>query len=529
MRVLATGLVIGVMLSLVTMLTPAPSSATYTMICSGFADCKAKGYKTYDYQNQMSTMWWRMYAGRNCVNYAAWRMVRAGLPNVRPWTGSGNGENWGNANSAITDNDPMVGSVAWWDSNQGGASSYGHVGVVERVVSASEIWVSESNWGSDFSWRVIYKGDNRWPTGFIHFKDQAVEVTRAPVITASPKVGERVRLDKGRYTRKATTNVSWYVNGRQVSGATGTSFTPGPKKLGKTITAKVGAKAAGFASVTAEAPGAAVAKGDLSVASVPAITGNPQVEEKLTVAGAEFSPPATGQRVQWFADGEPITGATEATLTLARAQADAMITVAVTGRRGKAYRPQTTSSAVVGPVLAPQIQVTQPATVAGTPHLGVPLTVEPGAFEPSSAVPRYRWLRDGEKITGAVTDRYTPTAADVGHTLAVRVILERSKYLPISTIYDLPGQVTTDARLTLRPRGRKDAVLVRASVEAPGVPSVSGKAIVRVGSQSETVDIVDGQIRVRIPVVTGQRKVTVTYAGTSLILGAKLSTTVTVS
>ena len=40
-------------------------------------------------------MYWRMYAGHNCTNYAAYRMVKAGLPNTRPWSGGGNATYWG--------------------------------------------------------------------------------------------------------------------------------------------------------------------------------------------------------------------------------------------------------------------------------------------------------------------------------------------------------------------------------------------------------------------------------------------------
>ena len=84
-------------------------------------------------------MWWRMYSGHNCTNYAAYRMVHSGLPNTRPWTGSGNATNWGSAMSRITNSTPAVGSVAWWRAGVRPAGRSGHVAYVERVVSANEI------------------------------------------------------------------------------------------------------------------------------------------------------------------------------------------------------------------------------------------------------------------------------------------------------------------------------------------------------------------------------------------------------
>src|ERR671912_95046 len=59
-------------------------------------------------------MYWRMYSGHNCTNYVAYRLIENGMPNVRPWDGSGNATNWGVAMSRITDSTPTVGSVAWW-------------------------------------------------------------------------------------------------------------------------------------------------------------------------------------------------------------------------------------------------------------------------------------------------------------------------------------------------------------------------------------------------------------------------------
>ena len=37
-----------------------------------------------------ATSYWRMYTGHNCTNYAAYRMVKSGMANVRPWSGRPN-------------------------------------------------------------------------------------------------------------------------------------------------------------------------------------------------------------------------------------------------------------------------------------------------------------------------------------------------------------------------------------------------------------------------------------------------------
>ena len=77
------------------------------------------------------------------------------MPNERPWSGSGNAINWGTEMRRITDDQPMVGAVAWWRANVPGAGSVGHVAYVERVVSRRKIVISEDSWGGDFHWKTI--------------------------------------------------------------------------------------------------------------------------------------------------------------------------------------------------------------------------------------------------------------------------------------------------------------------------------------------------------------------------------------
>ena len=71
------------------------SLATSTYLCSGYAECQAAGYGNAGYRQASSTTYWRMYAGHNCTNYVAYRLIQSGMPDVRPWEGSGNASNWG--------------------------------------------------------------------------------------------------------------------------------------------------------------------------------------------------------------------------------------------------------------------------------------------------------------------------------------------------------------------------------------------------------------------------------------------------
>ena len=151
---------LGVALALATLplvAPPAPAQASYIALCSGYTGCRDAGYSNAGYSSSSSHMYWRMYGGHNCTNYAAYRMVKAGMPDSRPWSGGGNAENWGHAMAFLTDDTPKVGSVAWWDANVYPVGSSGHVAYVEKVVSSSEIWISDDNWGGDFHWHRVTK------------------------------------------------------------------------------------------------------------------------------------------------------------------------------------------------------------------------------------------------------------------------------------------------------------------------------------------------------------------------------------
>ena len=143
-----------------------PVARSMSLLCSGYTACASKGMGNGGYQAVNDQMFWRMYSGHNCTNYAAYRMVHSGLPNSRPWSGEGNASNWGHAMASITDGVPTVGAVAWYDKYVRPAGSAGHVAYVERVISPDEIIISQDSWGGDFSWARITKTSG--PVSYTH-------------------------------------------------------------------------------------------------------------------------------------------------------------------------------------------------------------------------------------------------------------------------------------------------------------------------------------------------------------------------
>ena len=63
-------------------------------LCTGYAACAEAGYFNAGYARVSDKMYWRMYSGHNCTNYAAYRMVKCCLSYERPWSGGGNASQW---------------------------------------------------------------------------------------------------------------------------------------------------------------------------------------------------------------------------------------------------------------------------------------------------------------------------------------------------------------------------------------------------------------------------------------------------
>lgn len=157
----------------------AAGAAMSYRICQGWANCDHMGFDSYGYGAHQGTMYWRMYPGDNCTNYAAYvesTVYHVAAPNYL----LGNGGQWAanaKGHGVVVDGTPAVGAVAEWNGGNPGIPSPGHVAVVEEVgPRGAWIIVSQQNiWGdyNGYEWRYIKKGSNvweSWPDNFIHFK-----------------------------------------------------------------------------------------------------------------------------------------------------------------------------------------------------------------------------------------------------------------------------------------------------------------------------------------------------------------------
>ncbi|GAB3875887.1 CHAP domain-containing protein [Terrabacter terrigena] len=250
-------------------------SAEWIVLCTGYDPCQTAGYPNSGYTTNATTSWWRQSTGHNCTNYVAYRLVQNGLPNVKPATLSGNAYNWGPAFADRTNDDPAVGSVAWWNTS---FSATGHVAYVERVVSADEILVSEDNWGGDFRWRKVTRTGGKWPNGFIHLKDQGATVVDTDVyraVTPTRVLDTRTGLGAPAAKVAAGASIAVQVGGRAgvPTGGVGTAV------LNVTVTAPA---AAGYLT---SYPSGAVRPGSRSVSYASGATISELVPARLGTDG----------------------------------------------------------------------------------------------------------------------------------------------------------------------------------------------------------------------------------------------------
>ena len=287
------------------------------------------------YARASGTMWWRMYSGHNCTNYAAYRMVRAGVPNTRPWSGSGSAANWGTAMASITDRAPAVGAVAWWKAGAPSAGSSGHVAYVERVVSGEEIIVSQDSWGGDFSWARVTRTSTGWPSGFIHFADVPLVNTVRPVIDGRARVGSRLTASTGTWRPSGvSTAYQWRAGGVNIAGATGPTLRLTPARLGRRIRVRVAAAALGYPTTTVGSERTtAVRPGVISNTAAPTVTGEARVDSTLTVTPGSWDPVPGSVSYQWLADGKPLEGEREESLKVDSAQGGSSLSATVTAHR----------------------------------------------------------------------------------------------------------------------------------------------------------------------------------------------------
>ncbi|MGA8978911.1 MAG: CHAP domain-containing protein [Pedococcus sp.] len=177
----------------ITALAASPSHAGAATLSR---ECKASSISCISFSGYAGRSVWGYpvnSTGNNCVNYAAYRLMKNG---VKQQSAMGSGGSW--ATSARSrgirvDTTPATGSIAQWNYGSHYAPGNGHVGYVEEVTS-SYIVVSDSAWSGYSSRMTIPRGDANWPSNFLHFKDQPYQPPKSGSFVKVRENGQVYRL-----------------------------------------------------------------------------------------------------------------------------------------------------------------------------------------------------------------------------------------------------------------------------------------------------------------------------------------------
>ena len=138
-----------------------------------------------------------------------------------------------------------------------------------------------------------------------------------PTITGTAQVGQLLTATAGTWNPSGvTTAFQWVAGGVDVSGATGSTYTPVAADVGKVITVRVTASKSGYTSANAtSAATATVVAGTIANVTVPTISGTAKVGQLLTATAGTWNPSGVATTFQWPAGGLDVSGATASTYT----------------------------------------------------------------------------------------------------------------------------------------------------------------------------------------------------------------------
>jgi len=130
---------------------------------------------------------------------------------------------------------------------------------------------------------------------------------------------------------------------------------------------------------------------------------------------------------QWLRNGQAIDGATSGSYTITAADVNQAISLQVTLTM-TGYTTATATSASVTPTSGTMTVPT--LTLDDDLMVGHQVTME--ISNPNNYQLTWQWLRDGQAISGATSNSYTPQAADVGHAISVSLTVSAPGYTPVT-------------------------------------------------------------------------------------------------
>ena len=342
--------------------------------------------------------------------------------------------------------------------------------------------------------------------------------TRAPTVVGIAQVGVPLTATKGAWTPRASVAYQWAVGGIEVSGATAKSFTPRPQDVGEPVSVEILASRDGYlTALVPSQPTTFTLPGLIHSTKAPVVRGKPMVGHTLHASAGSWSLGGVTLAYQWYAGTGRIKDATGPSYQPTASEAGQPIHVVVTASSA-GYTSTTASSADTDAVLLGVAAVAKP-TLTGKAVLGRTLTAHVATFSPTSATPRYRWLRGHTPIRGAHDASYVLRRSDVGQYVHVEVTERAQHWVPVTRRSVGTARVRTVPVLHVHTSIHHGRIFLRLRVASPGLaaaPEGSARAL-RHHLKLTRFDVVDGEgSRLLAPMRSGVHEITVIYRGGAL-------------
>ncbi len=220
-------------------------------------------------------------------------------------------------------------------------------------------------------------------------------------------------------------------------------------------------------------PAAAAQAANTPATGAPAISGAAQVGETLTADTSGIADEDGLDRAvfayRWQSDSADISGATDATYTLADSDEGKAVSVTVSFTDDTGNEESLTSAATAAVEAKPNTPATGAPTIGGTAQVGETLTADTSGIADEDGLDdasfSYQWLADGSETQDATDATYTPVVDDVGKAMSVTV--------------SFTDDAGNEEELTSAATDAVEPETQAANTPATGLPAITG--IVRVG------------------------------------------------
>lgn len=160
----------------------------------------------------------------------------------------------------------------------------------------------------------------------------------------------------------------------------------------------------------------------------PSISGTPSVGQVLQANLVSATPPEPMLTYRWFSNGVEVQHGTAATYTIQPSDFAQQISVTITGS-AFGYSPTdatTPPTNAINGVFTPGVPTI--TAEGGSFVVGSTLTADAGTWTPSGASFSYQWLSNATVVQDGTDATYTPTPADHGNTITVKVTASEAGY-----------------------------------------------------------------------------------------------------